>query len=148
MKRIKPVDMTPFRSGVLCSLLLLSCEFNLSGPGDIPGLTGPEWTLQFFVSDGKLLAPPQDQSYSILFETDSTCSGLNDCNAFMGEYQTGADQSIDFSSYVATEIYCGNTSWDSRFYSAMQSACYYAIKGRNLLLKDDQDVLLMFETQE
>ena len=133
---------------IICCFLYIGCELDMSVPAEKPTLTGTDWQLQFFAEDGKMLLPAGDQLYEILFETDSTYSGSNDCNTFIGEYKTGADQSIEFISFATTKIYCGDSSWDARFNRAIQSARYYAIKGCNLVLKDDRNVLLVFRKQE
>ena len=83
----------------------------------------------------------------ISFNTaDGKLAGNGSCNSFGGKLMV-ADSNLSFGNIFSTKMYCNDVqSIENDFMSRLQKVTRYEIKGKKLLLYEQEDLLLEFET--
>lgn len=128
-------------------MISITCDRRIISPRpdtDLEEILKIEWTLQSFRAGNLVIHPPEDQTFTITFETDSTFSGRADCNDMFGHVTIGPDQSMSFERIITTEIGCGKNSMDGRYISALYSVYSFSIRESRLFLKYGKNSSLVF----
>lgn len=81
----------------------------------------------------------------IVFNNDNTIEGNNSCNSFYGNYETGKDNEIKFSSIVTTKVGCINNTIEKEFMNVLSQTIKYNIVGDELVLYDDCNIIGKFK---
>ena len=130
----------------LTIFLFISC-YNESNSEDLDFLN-TVWTLQHFNIDCEIVKPPEGQVYTIQFDTDSTFSGINDCNDLVGKYNLISENKIEVINAGGSYANCGDNSLFLDYMSALQSAESYEISGDKLTIFYENKSKLIFYGQE
>ncbi|HOV24064.1 MAG TPA: META domain-containing protein [Candidatus Marinimicrobia bacterium] len=103
------------------------------------------WTLTSFEIDGEVIAPPEDQVYTIQFKKDSTVSGKNDCNDFFANYLIASDDLLRLEQLVTTKIGCGgDQSFSDKYIQGLSAAKSYSILKNYLYIYYGDNSRLIF----
>jgi len=128
-------------------IMFTACERHIISPlpdTDLEEILNIQWALQSFRTDHQVVLPPEDQPYTITFETDSTFSGRADCNEIFGNYFAKADQSMRVKRIGTTYVYCGENSMDDRYLKALSSVNSFSVRESRLFLKYGKNSSLVF----
>lgn len=69
-----------------------------------------------------------DETYSVVFQDDSTVTAVVYCNACGTSYEAGSDGSISIELLYCTEVLCDESQVQDLFPSALHGATYWSMQ--------------------
>lgn len=84
--------------------------------------------------DSDVITVPTDETYSVVFQDDSTVTAVVYCNTCGTSYEAGSDGSISIGSLGCTKEYCGESQVQDLFPLAPHGATFWSIQANNLLI--------------
>lgn len=70
-------------------------------------------------------------------------SGNGGCNRISGNYSLEKKSKIRFSEVISTKMSCPDIAFENTFLSAINEVNRFEVDGENLLLKDDNEILII-----
>ncbi len=107
------------------------------------------WKLERFGGEDKTVSAENRNTIGFTLYRDNAISGFAGCNEFGGTYNFGSNNMIQFSSMMATKMYCEETqSVEREFFQVFSDASSYKIIGDRLeFLAVDETILAVFNKQ-
>ena len=121
-----------FSLAILFSLLLAvgCCDCRKRSKLEKP-LVGTTWQLVQIM--GKELLAEGD-TYTILFHSNGTATGVGDCNRFTATYAVTSSRALTISNLGSTRRYCENHTAESAYYNMLESVTHYEMDADNMIL--------------
>ena len=109
----------------------------INNPEPIDAVVGHDWTLAGFETIGPdgitMESVPDDQLFTLMLGADGHASGNADCKGYAYSYKSDGIGTIEFYDPAPQiMLYCGDESYDTRYYAAMASANAYEANGTTL----------------
>ncbi len=118
----------------LSAAALAACDSNPLAPSD---LVGNRWRLVSLVETGSTPITIDDPSrYTLEFAADGQLSVRSDCNTCGGRYSLSGS-SIEIGPVACTRAFCGDTSRDAAYTSALDKARSASVDDDELTLTGD-----------
>jgi len=111
-----------------------------------PTLTNTTWVWReaILISE-ETISPKIDDVFTIKLTPDGKVSGTTDCNSFKSEYTTEA-QSINFSSFVSTKMFCeGSQEQEYIGMLSMSTSYTFDVLGNLILIFNGDGGAMIFE---
>jgi para-nitrobenzyl esterase len=121
------------------ALLTLVCAVMATSPTafsqDDSPLSGTTWRLvKFEGGDGKVMRPPNPDSFTLDFQRGGTLVARVDCNRGRGSWKVTPPSGIEVETKVMTRAYCGPDSMDAQVLKHMGFIRSYTMKNGRLFL--------------
>ena len=86
--------------------------------------------------DGKIIqdTATNKEMYMMLKKVESRVEGDGGCNAFSGTYKLGKNNTITFSQFISTRMWCHGIEYETQFFKMLSTADHYYINGDTLSL--------------
>lgn len=76
----------------------------------------------------------EGDSYTILFHTNGTATGVGDCNRFNATYSVTPSRALAINNLGSTRRYCENHAVESAYYDMLEGVTHYEMDGDNMIL--------------
>ena len=103
------------------------------------------WTLTELRQVPVQLSGTNRDAYLEFFATEKRFSGNGGCNRISGNYTLGKKSSIHFGEVTSTKMSCPDLAFETTFLSMLNKVNRYEVTGNTMLLKDDNEVLMILE---
>jgi heat shock protein HslJ len=121
---------------LLGGFVLSSCD-SVTEPSAVFEAQGT-WQLRSFeLDDGSTIQVPNPEKYTIQFDGQESVNARADCNLCNGRYENKFGNDLEISLLACTLAYCGPSSLDFRYTSAVTSTSSYRREGDELFLNYD-----------
>lgn len=80
--------------------------------------------------------------------SDKRFTGNGGCNRISGNYSIGKKNALHLGEVLSTKMSCDDINFETTFLSALSKVNRYSIEERNMLLKDGNKVLLIFQSKQ
>ena len=86
--------------------------------------------------DGKVIqdTATNKEMYMMLKKVESRVEGDGGCNAFSGTYKLEKNNTISFSQFISTKMWCHGIDYETAFFKTLSTADHYYINGDTLSL--------------
>ena len=84
-------------------------------------------------------------AYLQFFAGQKRFNGNGGCNQVSGNYTLGKKGSIHFNDFISTKMSCPDIAFEVTFLATLNKVNRYEVTGNTMLLKDDNEVLLILE---
>ena len=84
-------------------------------------------------------------AYLEFLPNDKKFSGFGGCNRINGNYTLSKNSSISFTEVVSTKMSCPDLAFENTVLATLAHVNRYEISENNMLLKDDNKVLLIYQ---
>ena len=142
-----------FLTGIIIASLLIFFKDKKYIPGIFTGKTGSElaildsskWYLTRIHGDTGRTEITRKKAFIRFNEAKGSAGGNGSCNSF-GSAITVNGNTISFSNIFSTKMYCDEVqAAENIFFGRLQKVTRYEVKGKTLLLLDEDKVVLEFE---
>lgn len=125
---------------LLLVLVAASCGVKNSN-NTIPDPEGIKWVLEELHTLPNVQVPAKDSPFVVLEKSTGKTNGSGGCNSFFGSFTRNGDK-LDISNLASTKKFCADLQeLENGFFSALEAANRYSIKGHKLLLFKDNTPL-------
>lgn len=140
----------------LAFVVLTSCAGSRKNAGDVSSkdqqpavsLDGHKWMLAKLYKDGTVMAVVNKKAFIRFDQVKGSAGGNGSCNSFGSTLSVTGNQ-LSITQLFSTKMYCEEVQGtENGFFDLLGKANRYDIKGDNLLLYHDKDVLLEFEKEQ
>ena len=106
-------------------------------------LVGTEWQLvQIMARDVAATA----DSYTMLFASDGTMSGVGDCNRFTAAYTTDASRNLRIENLGSTRRLCPDADAETAFFDMLEDVTHYEMDASMMLMLSNGTLVAIFKS--
>lgn len=107
-------------------------------------LTNTKWSLTSFTDNGKETKVTNDRAFMRLDDAKKSIGGNGSCNSFGGSYTINGNN-ISVSKVFSTKMFCEDVQkTEDSFLRLLETVTKYEVKGKNLLMYNNEKVVLQF----
>ena len=131
----------------LILIFLVAAEFMACSPSLSPDASwvNRRWVLTEMRGVPVQLSGTNRDAYISFFPEEKRISGNGGCNRVTGNYTLDKKSEIRFTEVASTKMSCPDINFENAFLSTLDKVDRYEVNGNVMLLKDGNEVLLIFE---
>lgn len=108
-------------------------------------LAGTDWQLvQLMARD----IAAEGDSYSLLFHSDGTMTGVGDCNRLTAKYSTSKTRDLRIDNIGSTRRLCPNHELENAFLEMLTSVTHYEMDANIMILLSNGKLVGMMKAKE
>lgn len=122
-------------------------KFSASVKEEKTNLENTTWRWESSQNSRNKLTVDKPENYQIEFKRGGELGVKADCNGGGGNYEASGN-SLNISSLIRTQMFCGEKSHDTRFVRGLENAQSFLIEGNTLTIKSGNDTMKFFRVSK